>query len=26
MAAHLAILDFPVTLYNRTPQKVAAIK
>ena len=26
MAAHLAILDFPVTLYNRTPEKVAAIK
>ena len=26
MAAHLALMGFPVTLYNRTPQNVAAIK
>ncbi len=26
MAAHLALLDFPVTLYNRTPENVAVIK
>jgi opine dehydrogenase len=26
MAAHLALMDFPVTLYNRTPDHVAAIK
>lgn len=26
MAGHLALLDFPVTLYNRTPGNVAAIK
>ena len=26
MAAHLALLGFPVTLYNRTPEHVAAIK
>lgn len=26
MAAHLALLDFPVTLYNRTPDHISAIK
>ncbi|MGB3905662.1 MAG: NAD/NADP octopine/nopaline dehydrogenase family protein [Anaerolineae bacterium] len=26
MAAHLALMGFPLTLYNRTPQNVAAIK
>jgi opine dehydrogenase len=26
MAAHLALMEFPVTLYNRTPDHVAAIK
>lgn len=26
MAAHLALMDFHVTLYNRTPERVAAIK
>ncbi|HPH97575.1 MAG TPA: NAD/NADP octopine/nopaline dehydrogenase family protein [Anaerolineaceae bacterium] len=26
MAAHLALMDFPTTLYNRTPDHVAAIK
>ncbi len=26
MAAHLALMGFPVTLYNRTPENVAAIK
>jgi len=26
MAAHLALLEFPITLYNRTPDHVAAIK
>jgi opine dehydrogenase len=26
MAAHLALMGFPVTLYNRTPDHVAAIK
>ncbi|MDW8270721.1 MAG: NAD(P)-binding domain-containing protein, partial [Anaerolineae bacterium] len=26
MAAHLALMEFPVTLYNRTPENVAAIK
>ena len=26
MAAHLALIGFPVTLYNRTPENVAAIK
>jgi opine dehydrogenase len=26
MAAHLALMGFPVTLYNRTPKNVAAIK
>jgi len=26
MAAHLALMGFPVTLYNRTPEHVAAIK
>ena len=26
MAAHLALMDFPTTLYNRTPEHVAAIK
>src|SRR5512139_3535817 len=26
MAAHLALMDFPVVLYNRTPELVAAIK
>jgi opine dehydrogenase len=26
MAAHLALMDFPVTLYNRTPEHIAAIK
>lgn len=26
MAAHLALLGFQVTLYNRTPQRIAAIK
>jgi opine dehydrogenase len=26
MAAHLAVMGFPVTLYNRTPENVAAIK
>ncbi len=26
MAAHLALLDFPVTLYNRTPDHIAAIR
>ena len=26
MAAHLALMDFPVTLYNRTADHVAAIK
>jgi opine dehydrogenase len=26
MAAHLALMGFPVTLYNRTPDNVAAIK
>ena len=26
MAAHLALMDFPVTLYNRTPDHISAIK
>jgi opine dehydrogenase len=26
MASHLALMGFPVTLYNRTPQNIAAIK
>ena len=26
MAAHVALMGFPVTLYNRTPENVAAIK
>jgi opine dehydrogenase len=26
MAAHLALMSFPVTLYNRTPENIAAIK
>jgi opine dehydrogenase len=26
MAAHLALMEFPVTLFNRTPEHVAAIK
>jgi opine dehydrogenase len=26
MAAHLALMDFPIVLYNRTPENVAAIK
>lgn len=26
MAAHLALMDFPTTLYNRTPDHIAAIK
>lgn len=26
MAAHLALMGFPVTLYNRTPDNIAAIK
>ena len=26
MAAHLAIMGFEVTLYNRTPEKIAAIQ
>src|SRR5512136_952357 len=26
MAAHLALMDFPVVLYNRTPEHIAAIK
>ncbi len=26
MAAHLAMMEFPTTLYNRTPENVAAIK
>lgn len=26
MAAHLALMGFPVTLYNRTPENVSAIK
>ncbi len=26
MAAHLALMEFPTTLYNRTPERVAAIK
>lgn len=26
MAAHLALMDFPTVLYNRTPENVAAIK
>jgi opine dehydrogenase len=26
MAAHLGLMDFPTTLYNRTPEKVAAIR
>ncbi|MGB9299370.1 MAG: NAD(P)-binding domain-containing protein, partial [Anaerolineae bacterium] len=26
MTAHLALMGFPVTLYNRTPDNVAAIK
>jgi opine dehydrogenase len=26
MAAHLAIMGFPTTLYNRTPEHIAAIK
>ncbi|HIE37922.1 MAG TPA: NADP transhydrogenase subunit alpha [Anaerolineales bacterium] len=26
MAAHLALMGFPVTLYNRTPENVAAVK
>jgi opine dehydrogenase len=26
MAAHLALMEFPVVLYNRTPEHVAAIK
>jgi len=26
MAAHLALMDFPVVLYNRTPENVAMIK
>jgi len=26
MAAHLALMDFPTVLYNRTPDRVAAIK
>jgi opine dehydrogenase len=26
MAAHLALMGFPITLYNRTPENIAAIK
>jgi opine dehydrogenase len=26
MAAHLALMEFPTTLYNRTPDRIAAIK
>lgn len=26
MAAHLALMDYPVTLYNRTPENIAVIK
>lgn len=26
MAAHLGLMEFPTTLYNRTPERVAAIK
>ena len=26
MAAHLALMEFPIVLYNRTPENVAAIK
>jgi opine dehydrogenase len=26
MAAHLALMEFPTTLYNRTPERIAAIK
>lgn len=26
MAAHLGLMGFPVTLYNRTPERIAAIK
>jgi opine dehydrogenase len=26
MAAHLALMGFPVTLYNRTPEHIAAVK
>jgi len=26
MAAHLALMGFPTTLYNRTPERIAAIK
>ncbi|MGB9871982.1 MAG: NAD(P)-binding domain-containing protein, partial [Anaerolineae bacterium] len=26
MAAHLALMGFPVTLYNRTPENIAAIQ
>ena len=26
MAAHLALMGFPTTLYNRTPDRIAAIK
>ncbi|HUW94699.1 MAG TPA: NAD(P)-binding domain-containing protein, partial [Anaerolineae bacterium] len=26
MAAHLSLMGFPVTLYNRTPENIAAIK
>jgi opine dehydrogenase len=26
MAAHLALMDFPTTLYNRTPEHICAIK
>ena len=26
MAAHLALMGFPVTLFNRTPEKIAAIR
>ncbi|MGE5124019.1 MAG: NAD/NADP octopine/nopaline dehydrogenase family protein [Acidobacteriaceae bacterium] len=26
MAAHLGMMEFPITLYNRTPENVAAIK
>ena len=26
MAAHLALMEFPVTLYNRTPERVEIIK
>jgi opine dehydrogenase len=26
MAAHLALMDFPVTLYNRTPEHIAGVR